>query len=128
VLLSVPVWSVTRATGGTATSAQASMPGSSSTAAVSRARIRGCSTAEIDRRRLRNCLFILDGEARLDLHAEDHRRQIARKRAHGRVVALHRLDVAIARDGDAVLGAFKLRLEVAEQRVGFQLGIVLDDG
>ena len=43
------------------------------------------------------------------------------------VVVLHRLDVAVARHRDAVFGAFELRLQVAKQRVGFQLRIILGD-
>ena len=58
---------------------------------------------------------------------EHHRRQVGRELAHRRVELLHRLDVAVARDGDAVLGAFELRLQVAEQRVGLEVRIVLGD-
>ena len=46
---------------------------------------------------------------------------------HRGVELLHRLDVAVARHGDAVLGAFELRLQVAEILVGLQLRIALDD-
>ena len=62
---------------------------------------------------------------RLLLVAEHHRGEVGRERAHRDVVLLHRLDVAVARHGDAVLGAFELRLQVAEVRVGLELRIVL---
>ncbi len=40
------------------------------------------------------------------------------------IVGLHRLDVAIARHGDAILRAFELRLQIAEILIGLQLRIV----
>ena len=82
---------------------------------------------EIDRRRRRDLLLVLDREVRLRLVAEDHRGEILREAAHERVVVLHRLDVAVARDGDAVLGAFELRLQILEEPVGLELRIVLAD-
>ena len=65
--------------------------------------------------------FVLDGEVRLGLVAEHHRGQVHRELADVGVVVLHRLDVAAARDGDAVLGAFQLRLQVAEVLVGLEV-------
>ena len=47
--------------------------------------------------------------------------------AHRDVVALHRLDVAVARHGDAILGAFDLRLQIAEVLIRLQLRVVLGD-
>ena len=44
-----------------------------------------------------------------------------------RVVLAHRLDVVAAGHGDAVLGAFKLRLQREEILVGLEIRIVLDD-
>src|SRR6188508_3304041 len=64
--------------------------------------------------RLRYGGLVLDLERRLHVVAEDLRRHVHRELAYGRVVVLHGVDVAITRDGDAVLRAFELRLEVAE--------------
>src|SRR5204863_4051246 len=83
--------------------------------------------AEIDRRRLGDGLFVLDTEARLHRVAEQHRRQVDRKLAYEHVVFLYGLYVAIARDGNAVLRALELRLQVAEVRVRLELGIILGD-
>ena len=80
---------------------------------------------EIHLRRGRDFLLVLDREVRLLLVAEHHRRQIVREGADADVVVLHRLDVAVARHRDAVFGAFELRHQVAKQRVGFELRIVL---
>jgi hypothetical protein len=63
----------------------------------------------------------------LHLVAEDLRGHIVREGADHPVVCLHRLHVAVACHGDAVLGAFQLRLQVLEQAVGLQLRIVLAD-
>ena len=54
------------------------------------------------------------GEIRLHLEAEHLGGEVGRERAHRHVVVLHRLDVAVARHGDAVLRALELRLQVAE--------------
>ena len=72
--------------------------------------------------------FVLDRELRLHVEPEHHRREVGRERAHRGVVVLHRLDVAVARDRDAVLGAFELRLQVAELRVRLEVRIFLGDG
>src|SRR5712691_9628337 len=80
--------------------------------------------AEIHLRRSRDRLLVLDAEVGLDPVAEHHRRQVDRKLAYQHVVFLHRLDVAVARDRDAVLRALELRLEVAKVRVRLELGIV----
>ena len=64
---------------------------------------------------------------RLHLVAEHHRGEVDRELAHRHVVVLHRLDVAVARHGDAVLGALELRLQVAEVLVGLELRVVLGD-
>src|SRR6266581_1968829 len=82
---------------------------------------------EVNFRRLRDRLFVLYGELRLVLEAEQHGGEIARERAHRDVVLLHRLDVALARHRDAVLGALELRLEVAEVGVGLELRVALGD-
>src|SRR6267143_1280306 len=83
---------------------------------------------EIDRRRLGDRLFVLDAELRFRLVAEDHRGKVDRELAYERVVLLHRLDVALARYRDAVLGALELRLQVAEVLVGLELRVVLRHG
>ena len=57
--------------------------------------------------------------------AEHHGRQVGREAARQHVVLLHRLDVAVARHGDAVLGAFELHAQVAEGLVGLQVRVLL---
>src|SRR6186713_2304410 len=152
---SVPVKSVTRAfSGGTATSARANAAVNSATASRTRdhasvnasrvmnllavlarraRRYRGLRgrrrrrRAEIDLRRARNFFFVVDRELRFRLVAENHRRQVLRERAHGHVEFLHRLDIAVARDGDAIFGALELRLQVAEVLVGLKLRVGFGD-
>ena len=143
--LNVPVRSVTRAlSGGTATGscAQASVrPQSASSRSPARRGARFASIAlllgsrrcgrrrwrcngglaEIHGRRFRDRGFVLDREVGLLFVAEDHRRQVDRKLTHGDVVLLHRIDVALARDRDAILGALELRLQIAEVLVGFEV-------
>src|SRR5256885_3114347 len=129
--VSVPVRSVTCAlSGGTATSARTEAKPASRTPAATRASQRPgmglllrrrAGLAEIDRRRLRDGLFVLDAEARLHQVAEQHRREVDRELAYEHVVFLHRLDVAVTGDRDAVLRAFELRLQVAEVRVRLEL-------
>src|SRR6201991_1183905 len=135
-LLSVAVLSTTRpVSGGTATSASAanaqhSISARSEALAVFIAGAflrlprllrwsgrRRCRI-EIDLGRSRDFLLVLDREVRLLLVAEHHRRQVVGERAYRDVIVLHRLDVAVARHRDAVLGAFQLRHQIAEQRVG----------
>src|SRR4249919_2453700 len=82
---------------------------------------------EVDVRRLLDLLLVLDGEVGLGSVVEHHRRQVHRELADVGVVVLHGLDVAAACDGDAVLRAFKLRLQVAEGLVRLEVGIVLGD-
>jgi len=71
-------------------------------------------------------LVVLDGELRLRLEAEEHRREVGRELAHEGVVLLRRLDEALARDRDAVLVPSSWRLQLAEVLVGLELRIVLD--
>src|SRR5262245_17763209 len=133
---SVPVWSVTRArSSGTGTSA-AAIPAHSSARASTRAstellrrrsRWRAGAGAEVDRGRPGDRLLVLDREARLRLEAEDLGGEVGRERAHDHVELAHGLDEAVARDGDPVLGALELRLQVAESLVGLELGVVLRD-
>ena len=109
----VPVRSVTRArSGGTATSAATSNPTSARSVAktqassifkvkideclLGRSRRRG-RRAEVDRGRTRDFPFVLDGEARLDLHADDPGGDVGREGADRDVILLDRRDVAIAR-------------------------------
>src|ERR1700728_4602014 len=145
---SVPVWSTTRpVSGGTATWANAetwanavkAQHSSSATrealaAFIARDPVAGLlggrgrrSRIEIHFRRGRNFLFVLDRKIRLLLVSEHHRGQVVRKGADADIVILHRLDVAVARHGDAVLGAFELRHQIVKQRVGLQLRIVFGD-
>src|SRR5258706_2244997 len=97
-------------------------------------RRRGCALrrrrglgSKIHLGRTRDRLLVLDGEGRLFLVAEDHRGQVGRELAREGVVFLDRLDEAVARGGDAVLGSLELRLQVAEIRVALQLRVVLRD-
>src|SRR6266404_9487836 len=76
--------------------------------------------AEVDRWRLGDRLFVLDAELRLRLEAEEHRGEVDRELAHVGVELLHRLDIALARHRDAVLGALELRLQLAEVLVGLE--------
>src|SRR5882724_8708853 len=82
-------------------------------------------SAEIDRGWFGDRLLVLDRELRLRLEAEEHRGEVVREGAHQRVELLHRLDVALTRDGDAILGALELRLQVAEVLVGLELRVIL---
>ena len=65
---------------------------------------------------------------RLRLVAEGHGGEVGRELARQGVVFLRRLDEALARHRDAVLGAFELRLQLAEILVGLELRIVLGHG
>src|ERR1051325_944765 len=76
----------------------------------------------------RELLLVLDREARPHRQAEQLRGQIGGEGAYRYVVALDRLDVALAGHRDAVLRPLELRLQVAEVRVGFELRIILRDG
>ena len=60
----------------------------------------------------------VDREGGLGLVAEHHRREILREAAHEHVVFLHRRDEAVARHGNAILGAFQLRLQILGTAVG----------
>jgi len=71
-------------------------------------------------------LFVLHREVGLLLVAEEHRVRLGGELAREDVVVLHRLDVAVPRRGDAVLGALELRLQVAEVGVALELRVVLD--
>src|SRR6267142_2091798 len=131
--LSVPFRSTTRPVRGGIDASSATAQKASSSAAAATARIssiisslvlRRLGLGEIHRRRLGDHLFVFDRESRLDLVAEQHRRQVAGEGTHGDVVVLHRPDVTLACHGDAVLGTFELRLQVAEIGIGFQLRIV----
>jgi hypothetical protein len=82
---------------------------------------------EVDLRRLLDLGRVLDGEVGLGLVAEHHRREVDRELPDVGVVVLHRADVTLALDGDAVLGAFQLRLQLQEVLVGLELRIVLAD-
>src|SRR5262249_11039723 len=78
---------------------------------------------EADRGGGGDLLLIGDREVGLDLEAEHLRGDIGREAAHRHVEILHRLDVAVARDGDAVFGALQLRLQIAKVLVRLQLWI-----
>src|SRR5574337_174727 len=133
----VPVRSVTcRVSFGMAGSACSKAGASNSAASIgSRRRItsvhrgcrRRCAGAEVHRGRGGNRLLVVHAEVRLDVIAEHLRGQVVGEGADHRVVLLHRLYIAVTRDGDAVLGTFQLRLQVLEQAVGLQLRIVLAD-
>ena len=80
---------------------------------------------EIDFGGFGDFLLVLHREVGLRFIPEHHRRQVGGEGAHRHVVLLHRLDVAVPRDRDPVLGPFELCLQIAEVGVGFQLRIVL---
>src|SRR3972149_10832917 len=65
-----------------------------------------------------NFLFVFYREVGLLFVSERHRRQVGGEGAHRHVVFLYRLDVAVARNRDAVFSAFQLCLQVAEVGVG----------
>jgi len=81
---------------------------------------------EVHGRRLGDGRLVLDREVGLHVIAEEHRGEVHRELADRDVVVLHRLDVAIARHGDPVLGAFQLCLQVTEVLVRLELGVPLD--
>src|SRR5882672_2474784 len=83
--------------------------------------------AKINRRRVLDRLLVFDRELRLVLVTEHHRREIDRELPHQRVVVLHRLDVAIAGDADAVFRAFELGAQILEARIGLERWIVFAD-
>jgi hypothetical protein len=87
----------------------------------------GLDIVEAHGRRLADGGLVLHLERRLHVIAEHHRGEIRGELAHRDVVILHGVDVAIAGDGDAVFGAFELRLEIAEVRIGLEVRIALDD-
>src|SRR5690242_15955516 len=133
--LSVPVRSVTcRASCGTAACSAAGRHSSNASSgsrrritSVRRGRGRWRTGAEIHPGRGGDGLLVVHAEVRLDLVAEHLGGHVVGEGADHRVVLLHRLHVAVARHGDAVLGAFQLRLQVLEQAVGLQLRIVFAD-
>src|SRR6202035_3115534 len=135
---SVPVRSTTRpVSGGTATSANAgkAQPISSASMAALAAFIAanpvvellGRRRIEVHLRRGRDFLLIVDREVGLFLVAEHHRRQVVREGADADIVVLHRLDIAVARHRDAVLGTLQLRHQIVKQRIRFELRVVFGD-
>src|SRR6185369_9637117 len=129
---SVPVWSTTCADNagtGSRFCANAQTANNASRKANRRFMLRGESfLAEVHLRRGGNLGFVLHGEVRLGLVMERHRRQVGREAARQDVVLLHRLDVAVARHGDAVFRALELHAQLAETLVGFQIGIAFAHG
>src|SRR5579864_5992241 len=92
-----------------------------------RAGRRGSAGVEVDLRRRGDLLLVGDREVRLHRETKHLGGEIHRERAHGDVVVLHRLNVAVASHGDAVLRAFELRLQIGESLVGLQLRVVLGE-
>ena len=84
----------------------------------------GDGREEIDLRRGRDFFLVVDREVGLFLVAENRCGDVFRECPDSYVVVLHRLDIAIARHRDAIFRAFKLRDEIAEQRIGFKLRVV----
>src|SRR5690348_2557832 len=80
-----------------------------------RGRLRG---VEPHGRRRRDRGLIGHAEVGLDLVAERLRGKVLRELADVGVVILHRLHIAVARDGNAVFGALQLRLQGLEHFVG----------
>ena len=56
---------------------------------------------------------------------EELGRQVRGEIADAFVVLRHFLDVALARDGNAILCPFELTLEITEVLVGFQIRVIL---
>src|SRR5436190_19335875 len=79
---------------------------------------------ELHRRRRRRFLIRREGRARVkvqDVLCGD----IGRKIAHRFVVFRNFLDIALARDGDAIFGALELRLEITIILIRLQLRVTL---
>src|SRR5437867_7271339 len=122
--LRVAVSSITRPLrGGTGSTSCASAPVAHSSAAMTKASARARKfteallrrrLVEAHRRRPGDLGFVLHREVGLGLVAEHHRGEIGREAARQYVVLGHRLDVAVARHGDAVLGALELHAQVTE--------------
>src|SRR6185369_8363415 len=137
---SVPVWSMTCAdSGGTGSRFCANAQTANNASRKANRRfmrysatagrfVGGSFLAEVHLRRGGNLGFVLHGEVRLGLVMERHRRQVGREAARQDVVLLHRLDVAVARHGDAVFRALELHAQLAETLVGFQIGIAFAHG
>src|SRR5512138_3368820 len=116
--------------GGIAGSARATEASASSAATAARVKAfpGPLPPSELHLRRLLGALR-RRGELRLRRLLVDERVRPARRRNRDEVVELlDLLDVAPPRDGDAVLGALELGLQVAEVLVRLELRVVLRDG
>src|SRR5690606_31283545 len=113
------------AAGSAAVPAPSPMPAAAGTAATTIRRTGAGSSrvglAEVHRRRVLDRLDVVHGEVRPGVVAEQLRGEVDREAADVGVVVLHRLDVALALDGDPVLGALELRLQLQEVLVGLEL-------
>src|SRR5471032_1591558 len=103
-------------------------PAAVSQAPVVEGRRRMGRRSELDGRRRLGGIAGRELRHRLVRTEGGHRPQHARERLEFGVVGAHGLDVVAARHGDAVLGAFELRLQREEVLVRLEVGIVLADG
>src|SRR5690606_25373846 len=81
--------------------------------------------AEVHRRRVLDRLDVVHGEVRPGVVAEQLGGEVDRETTDVGVVVLHRLDVTLALDGDPVLRALQLRLQLQEVLVGPELRVVV---
>ena len=83
--------------------------------------------SELDLRHRGHGFLILDGEVGFRCEVEEILRgQVGRKIPDAFVEFCDLIDVPFPGDGDAVLRAFELRLEIAEVAVGFQVRVLLN--
>lgn len=80
---------------------------------------------EVDRRYDLDCRLVFNLEVRLHLEAAKTAEDVRGERAQADVVLLDRLDVAVASNRDAVLGAFELDPEVTKALIGLQVRVSL---
>src|ERR1051326_4753308 len=83
------------------------------------------ASPELDLRNLLGLLGNCEGLLHLGVGIEPGRDPAARDRAERGVIGLHPVDVVLARDRDAVLGALELRLQRQEILVRLQVRIIL---
>ncbi len=103
-----------------------SRAGSRQTRLMLIASIVNLGSVELHLWRLGHSLFIRHGKVRLLFHMEEELgRQVRGEIADAFVVLRHFLDVALARDGNAILCPFELTLEITKVLVGLQIWIIL---
>src|SRR5690606_27793527 len=111
--------------GATSSSASPTQQARNTRSQRSRRGRRSAIRTEVDPWRLLDLLQVVDGEVRPRPVTEHLGGEVLRELPDEGVVVLHRADVALSFDGDAVLGAFELRLQLQEVLVGLGLRVVL---